>query len=261
MKFGICTGIPHAATMLEVGYDFVELPAQLLKGSEHFVDLKKLEGISSVMNYFFPGTIKLFETDPTEIREYCHRVLERAGGLGVKLLVVGSGASRHAPDGKNHEEALEDFADLCGEIQKLAKKYGILIAPENLYQKETNVGNDLGVLARVLKKRGVGFTADSFHLLAEWDAEGREGGRTVPSETFWKEQIPYLPDHVQVADFPSRSAPKGSDLMIQGFIKRLKKLGYKGRVSLECKIGDFKTEPKAALKELKALFGVKDKEK
>jgi sugar phosphate isomerase/epimerase len=259
MKFGICAGIPQAQTVLDAGYDYVELPAQLLKGNEHFVDLKKLDGICSVMNYFFPGTIKLFETDPTEIREYCHRVLERAGGLGVKLLVIGSGASRNAPDGKNHEEALEDFSDLCGEIQKLAKKYGILISPENLNQKETNVGNDLGVLAKSLKKRGVGFTADCFHLLAEWDNEGREGGRTVPSELYWKEQIPFLPDHVQIADFPSRSAPKASDAMVGGFVKRLKKLGYKGRVSLECKFSNFKDEPGNALKELRNIFGVKIK--
>jgi hypothetical protein len=139
------------------------------------------------------------------------------------------------------------------------------MAPESLTRLETNVGNDLGRLARLLKERGVAYTADSFHVLKEWEfgtqGEGRgtrdEGRGTRdegPSDAHWTEQIPFAPAHIHIGDLP-RNYPKAADPMMRGFARRIKELGYDGRISLECSLGELSTGLPAALKELHALFG------
>ncbi len=105
-------------------------------------------------------------------------------------------------------------------------------------------------LARLLHERGVEYTADSFHVLKEWDFE-HPG--TVPTAEHWVEQIPFKPAHIHIGDLP-RNYPKADDPMMQGFAKRLREVGYDGRISLECSLGELETGLPAALKELRALF-------
>jgi len=110
----------------------------------------------------------------------------------------------------------------------------------------------LGCLAEGLKFAGVGYTADSYHVLYEWHADFPTDA--FPSEEHWALQIPFLPTHVHIADLP-RFAPKPTDPMVQGFAKRLLDLGYDGRVSLEYRRGDdYSGELHTALHDLKILF-------
>lgn len=260
LQFGVCISLPHAREALEAGFDYVELPAQLFKGQDTQADLAPIKDLAiPVTNMFFPGTMKLYSAEGrTQVPEYTRRVLDRAAAVGVKTMVIGSGAARHAPEGLNLDHAESEFASICGEIQKLARKYHITIAPENLNHIETNVGNDLAELVKRLEKVHVHYTADAFHLLMEWDDEGREHGRKTPSEAFWKHQLPTLPAHVHVATLPDRVYPKSDDALLQGFVKRLKTLGYKGRVSLECKFTDQANELAPALREIRDLFHAED---
>ncbi len=110
-----------------------------------------------------------------------------------------------------------------------------LIAPEALNRSETNLGNDCGKFANTMHYYGIPYTADVYHILYEWDADGREGGLTVPSDAFWEEQLPFAPAHVHLADLPRRAAPAADDPMLAGFFRRLKAMDYQGRMSLEVK--------------------------
>lgn len=261
MHFGVCVGLPHAREALAAGFEFVEIPAQVFKGTDDIYDPDTTKGIPTpVTNFFFPGGMKLFGAERGAYSDYARKVLDRAAKSGVKVMVIGSGSTRRAPDGYNEDAAFDSFIEIVAEIEKRAKKMGIHLAPESLTRADTNVGNDLAVLAKALKSKGVGFTANSYHILAEWDADGRERGKAFPSDAFWKKKIPHLPTHVHLADF-SRSFPRADDLMIKGFVKRLQALHYKGRVSLECRLSDYGKELPAALAELKKIFKVGEAKK
>ncbi len=254
ISMGICVGLPHVREAVAAGFQFVEIPAQVFKGLEDIYDPDTVKGIpAQVTNFFFPGGMKLFGENRNAYVDYARKVFDRAGKAGVKVMVIGSGSTRRAPDGYNEESAFETFINVVADMEKRAKKNGIHLAPESLSRTDSNVGNDLSLLAKALKKKSIGFTASSYHILAEWDATGREKGRASPSDAYWKKMIPHAPIHVHLSDF-SRGIPKSEDAMVKGFVKRLKGLKYKGRVSLECVLSDYTKELPVALAEMKKLF-------
>jgi len=248
MKFGVCCGIEDAGIVLGCGFDYVELGANNLSD-----DPNRFEGIPvEATNLFFASSIKLFGREATPYLDVARATVDRAARIGVKTMVIGSGASRNAPDGTDMEVAEREFLLIAAAIGDYARKYGITIAPESLNRSETNIGNDLGFLARGLQYAGVGYTADSYHVLYEWHAN--DPSEAFPSDEHWADQIPFAPTHVHIADLP-RYAPKPADPMVQGFARRLLTLGYDGRVSLEYRRGaDFEAELTRALLDLKVLF-------
>ncbi len=249
MRFGVCCGIEDANTVLGVGFDYIELGANNL--SE---DVRKYSGMPvEATNLFFPSSVKLFGREATPYLDIAKATVDRAASIGVETMVIGSGSSRKAPDGEDMEVAEREFLLIAAAIADHARPYGITIAPESLNRSETNIGNDLGCLARGLQFAGVGYTADSYHVLYEWNAEDPK--ESSPSKEHWEDQIPFAPTHVHIADLP-RYAPKPSDPMMQGFAHRLLELGYDGRVSLEYRRGaDFEAELQRALLDLRVLFG------
>ncbi|MDR3690657.1 MAG: TIM barrel protein [Fimbriimonas sp.] len=248
MRFGVCCGLDDAPTVLAAGYDYVELGASGLSD-----DTALYAGLPvEATNLFFPGSIKLFGPDATPYLDLARATVDRAAKLGVQTMVIGSGASRTSPAGVNLEWSEREFTLVAAAVAHHAKQYGITIAPESLNRTETNVGNDLGCLARGLKAAGVGYTADSFHILYEWHANFPN--EATPSQAVWEDQMPLAPNHVHIADLP-RFAPKPGDPMVEGFANRLLELGYDGRISLEYRRSDdFADELKRTLDGLRILF-------
>ncbi|MEI7577401.1 MAG: hypothetical protein WCK51_10940 [Armatimonadota bacterium] len=146
---------------------------------------------------------------------------------------------------EEHEAFLGDFVEAASEPPPTREQFheqlrnairswmSPLLAPEALNRSETNLGNDCGKFATTLAYYGIPYTADVYHILYEWDADGREGGLAVPSEAFWEAQLPFAPVHVHLADLQGRAAPSAHDPMMAGFFRRLKALDYQGRMSLE----------------------------
>jgi len=250
MRFGVCCGIEDASTVLGAGFDYIELGANNLSD-----DVRKYSGMPvEATNLFFAGSVKLFGREATPYLDIAKATVDRAASIGVQTMVIGSGGSRKAPDGIDMEVTEREFLLIAAAIGDHAKQYGITIAPESLNRSETNIGNDLGRLACGLKYAGVGYTADSYHVLYEWHEDFPD--EAVPSKEHWEAQIPFAPSHVHIADLP-RYAPKPGDPMMQGFANRLLELGYDGRVSLEYRRGnDFEAELQRALLDLKVLFRV-----
>lgn len=250
MRFGVCCGIEDAEVVLGAGFDYLELGANNLSD-----DANRYSGIPvEATNLFFAGSIKLFGREATPYLDVARATVDRAARIGVQTMVIGSGASRKAPEGTDMEVAEREFLLIAAAIGDHARQYGITIAPESLNRSETNIGNDLGCLARGLQYAGVGYTADSYHVLFEWHAN--DPSEPYPSEAHWADQIPFAPAHVHIADLP-RYAPKPGDPMMRGFAKRLLELEYDGRISLEYRRGaDFESELTRALLDLKVLFEV-----
>lgn len=251
LKFGACAGPDDAQAFLEAGFDYVELPAVALNAETGAPPHPAFEQLKpAATNLFFPGSIRLFGPERTRYLDYADRLFQRAREAQVRVMVVGSGGSRRAPEGLDPLACEKEFAEIVGELQGHAGRHGIKLAPESLNRGETNVGTDLGRLARLLAQVGVSYTADSYHLLYEWEADGNQGS---PTEEWYREQLPTTPAHVHLADRP-RNAPRSDDPALLGFVRRLKELGYDARVSLECRWNGESGEREAALERLKSLF-------
>jgi len=235
MRIGICGGLDIAERAREAGFEYLEVGASGFALREDFDPEEYKRAGAETSNLFFPGTIHLQGPNATPYHEYVEAAVARADQIGLQIMVIGSGASRKAPEGVDVGEANQRFIEIAAEVQQVAEPYGIDIAPESLNRSETNVGNDLEHLALELQAYGVAYCADSYHVLYEWNADGAEG------EPDWAAQVPFLPAHVHVSNL-QRKAPTTDDPHIIGFFDRLRELGYEGRVSLEANLPDMSVE-------------------
>lgn len=212
--------------MLDAGFDYVELGAGLL-----FDQPRAFDGLHvPATNLFFKGGYKLFGPDKTPYLAYGEKVIHAAAKTGVKVMVVGSGAARNAPEGFPLEEANEEFANIIAALAEIARPLGVLIAPESLNRTETNVANDLGELAQAMVARRLAYTADVYHVLKQWDLDPATSG--PPSSQYWIDQVPFRPAHVHFADLP-RYLPAKDDPDVLASLCRLVALGYDDRISFE----------------------------
>jgi len=246
MKFGVCTGLEESAKILASGFDYVELGASGFDGMTGDWDPAPYARLPILAtNLFFDHRIRLFGAGKTPYQEYAERTIHRAASLGVPVMVIGSGGPRTAPKDIDGDAR---FVEIVAELAEIARPLGIALAPESLNRTETNVGNDLRRLALGLRDKSVGFTADSYHILYEWDADGRK----LWLDDLMEDEIPFAPTHVHIADLP-RSGVSAEDAMLVAFAARLRELEYDGNVSLECSRGsDF--DYGSALEALKSLF-------
>lgn len=226
MRFGVCAPMELAPTILAAGFDYVEIATVGFVQDEAFDPNRYRAAGAEVSNLFFPGSLRLTPEGRNEAVAYAQEAIRRAHQIGIQLMVIGSGGSRRAEDGRDVKVAETFFVDLVGELQRFADEFQIRLAPESLNRTETNVGNDHAKLARELQALGAGHTADSYHILFEARADD------PTAVVDWGTAIPIRPDHVHIADAP-RNPPRADDADVQGFAARLRDLGYDGRVSVE----------------------------
>jgi sugar phosphate isomerase/epimerase len=231
MKLGLCCAIHDADFALEIGFDYVELPAHAIDQLTRLSDLAGLPILAT--NLFFPGGLHIY-SERDRALEYARSVVPKAARLGVEVMVVGSGNARRT-DG-DPAEALEAFASLVAEIAALARPLGVTIAPEALRAEETNVGNDPRELIAALRRANpdAAYTADLYHHLAAG-----------------VDQLPAKPTHVHVSA-RDRTAPKADDSDVQAFATQLATFGYHERASLEA--GWTREDLPGHLANLRALF-------
>lgn len=266
MKVGICTSLEKAPLAVDAGFDYVELSVAEMTMREPW-DTTPYAGLPvEAANLFFPGGVKLFPVDRSDgidVLEYLRKARPRISEIGVQVGVVGSGNQRRCPPELTFPMVSDDpFWNGAENAEEILARYlaegmkmpgTTVFAPESLERSETNVGGDCASFSRILAKYGVGYTADAYHLLKEWDANGREGGKDIPTKAYWEDQMPHAPTHLHLAQLEGRRFPHPGDPMLEGFFARLRELGYDARVSLECNSfepGDYKT----AIANLKTYF-------
>lgn len=254
MKVGICISLEKAPLAVEAGFDYVELAvSQMMSGRWDATpppwDTSEYNGLPiEACNLFFPGGVKLFSSDWREIFPvfvYFNQARVLLTQIGVAVGVVGSGSQRRCPPEVSFPYGGDPFDYLYGDSEspeEIIARWlaatsgppGTVFAPESLERSESNVGIDCASFSRILAKHGVGYTADAYHLLKEWDANGREGGQEIPSDAYWADQMPHRPTHLHLAQLEGRRFPQVGDPMLEGFFARLRELDYDDRVSLEC---------------------------
>lgn len=262
MRFGVCRGWNasdadtarrEADLLAEVGYDFVEgnLQGLLVPEQDEEAFGANLELIESLplplqaVNCFFPGEIKLVgpELDKPRMDAWVRTALKRAERMGVRIVVLGSGTARTVPEGFDPKEAFEQLASHLVRWGPIAQATGVVIAIEPLAKKHscnfiTSVFQGSDLVEKVGHKH-VQLLADSWHM--ESDGEPFEHLEKVGRHLV----------HIHLAELDDRAAPGTKDEDFRPFFAELKKVGYRGRISIEASWKDFETQAAVALSTLR----------
>lgn len=239
MKIGVCGGIGNARTIKKYGYDFVEENFSVISklSDAEFEDVRaRYEDIGIPVystNGFFPQGISVYGEDNARAAvEYAKRGLLRAAALGVKIVVIGSGAQRKIPASADRDGYEREFISLVSKIGAEAKQYGISIALEPLKFAETNFINTVADGARVSIMTGmdnVGTMVDFHHFSQNGERDDGlifAAGKLIHAHIARPNDDRLIP--TEISDAP----------VIEKWAKMLFDINYTGGISLEGFFGD-----------------------
>jgi sugar phosphate isomerase/epimerase len=202
-------------------------------------DLKKTQCKVQSCNGFIPKQIKLVGPEVNEARVlgYVDTVMQRAQKAGIQLIVLGSGDARKVPEGTDPAAAKQQFIALCRKMAGVAGKYGRIIAMENLNSTETNFINTLkeaNEVVNAINHPNFKLTADIYHMLKENEPaaniEAAKGNLV----------------HCHIAERDKRTAPGVAQQDFRPYLAALHRINYQGRIMMECRWDDMRTQSKPA---------------
>lgn len=244
MKFGNCLGLDlkRAALLGEAGYDYFETTlggVTRMDDAEYAEFLRGVRALSipcEASNTFINSDhpIVCESPDYVALREYAKKAMFRAGEIGIKSAVFGSGGARRVPDGIPRDKALTMIAYFLGElVAPEAEKNGVMIAIEPLTIRECNIinyVNDGRLVSKMVGKDCVKTLADIYHFYNNNDQLACIS--EVPGEVI----------HSHISTIKTRRMPAPADAGdYVPFLKALKIAGCE-RASLECRAENFETE-------------------
>lgn len=239
-EIGVVQNMENDSLLHAFGYRYlVESTAKILSPRNvsdeqfkiHLQKIKKLHVPLFACNLFIPGNLKVVGTNVDEkaVLAYVEIVLQRAQAAGLKMIIWGSGGSRGVPEGFDRVKAKEQFVSLARKITTVAAKYNIVLALENLNSTECNfittVKEALDVV-KLIDHKNLRLCVDIYHMLKEGESAD------VIAET--KEYLVYC----EIAEKEGRTPPgvQGDDF--GPYFSEIKKVGYRGRIVLECRWDD-----------------------
>lgn len=251
-QIGVCASIANAAAVKNAGGDYIEESVQgFLVPDRPDADFRpKAEAAAAAplpvlaCNSFLPGALKSVGPDarPDEIVAYAGTAFRRAKETGITTIVFGSSGSRTIPDGFDREQARRQFLDLLRRLGPVAEANGVVIVLEPLNRDETNFINSVAEGAAVVREVGhpcVRLLADIYHMLRE--NEGPDALATAGP----------LLRHVHVAEKDRRTPPGVAGDDFTPYLRALRRAGYDGAISIECRWDDLAGQLRAALNSLK----------
>ncbi len=249
---GICASLGDATALAAAGCDFIEEGVRRLlvpDGPDNAFTAKLSELIKSPLpvpacNGFIPGTLKAVgpQADPESIAAYAGTAIRRAGLAGITTIVWGSGESRRIPEGFAKARAEEQFRALARRVAELAGRSEVVLALEPLQSSETNFINNLAEGAALVKAVG----HPSFRLLADLYHMARES--ETPESI---NRAGRLIHHCHIAEKDKRTPPGTAGDDFRPFLKALNRIGYRGRMSLECRWDNLAREAPGAIAALR----------
>lgn len=233
---GICTGLSNHEIVEQGGFNYIEAGVRRFliptKSDEEFA--KKMQELESsnikieACNGFLPGSLKSVgeNADHEGILKFSEVAFRRAKEAGIGIIVFGSGGSRKIPEGFSRDEARKQFVELGKKLGPLAQKYDVTIVLEPLNSGECNFINSVaegGEIVEAIDHKNFLLLADVYHMTKE-----DEGPESI---------IKYgkLLRHVHIAEEEGRTAPGTGGEDFTPYFEALKKVKYKGRISVECR--------------------------
>ncbi len=249
---GVCTSISNAEILAQHGYTYIEesvgsflMPTKSEEEFNHI--LQKLNVLPipvKACNSFIPGNLKSVGPDAVhaEILEYVKTAFRRAEKAGVEYIVFGSGGSRNIPESFSSSEARKQFVSLCSKIAPIAARYNVTVVLEPLNKKECNFINSViegGEIVEQVNHPNFRLLADIYHMLMD-----NEGPESII-------KYGHLIKHVHIAEKKERSAPGTYKEDFMEYFNALKDIGYKGRLSIECRWNNLELQAPTAIETLK----------
>lgn len=238
MKLGVCGSVKEAAIIKKCGFDYVEenlARLAAMTGGEFSAcaaEYKKIGVPVLSTNGFFPGGYVIYGATEKEVTDYAERGVSRAAALGVKTVVVGSGAARSIPVGANREEYEKKFCAVISSIADIAEKHGVTVVVEPLSRSETNLVNTVSDSVAVAKRTGrknVGSMVDFFHFYM--NGEQSDGLECAAKNLLHAHLARANPDRLMPTD-------EGEKPTLEKWAKMLRDIDYRGNLSLEGFFGD-----------------------
>jgi sugar phosphate isomerase/epimerase len=202
-----------------------------------FVEKHKAVGLPTpVGNNFIPADLKIVGPDIDKEKQmaFVTKAFDRAKKLGLKVIVLGSGGARKYPEGFSADEAQKQLVDFAKRIAPEAKKRGIVVAVEPLQKLETNTINTAAEGLAWVKAVGhpnFKLMVDFYHLSLEHE----DPSILVKGKNDIK--------HIHIANPVKRRFPLSSDEFDYSvFFDTLKKIKYRGGISIEGRSDDFDSE-------------------
>jgi sugar phosphate isomerase/epimerase len=250
LPLGCCVADDVQLAVIEpTGADYAEPPVASAVMSAGFDSLRpRLETSPTparAANVFLPGDLPVVgpAVDQARIEAYVSEAMARLAGLGVRVLVFGSGKARSIPDGFDRARALDQLEAFTRLAAGTALANGVVLAVEPLRRAESNVLNSVREAAAFVRERGIAdarVLADLYHM----QEEGEDLGALDDSAD--------LLAHTHVAD-SGRTPPGQGDWDLEGFLERLRTVGYTGACSIECIWSDFAAEAPAAVAHMRSV--------
>ncbi len=234
-EIGVCTRLENVPLLKKHGYNYFEASVgPFTKPGKpesdflaHLETLKQINMHLPAFRSFLPGSLKTIgeQVDVDKILAYSEIVFKRVQISGAKTIVFGSGDSRKIPDGFEKSKATAQFVDLLKRMGPLAAKYDIVIAVEHLNSGETNFINTLAEgleIARQANHPNIQVLLDVYHMMREND----------PPEVILKAGS--MVNHTHIAEKEERMWPGKRQQDFRPYLEAIRKINYKGRMSLEC---------------------------
>lgn len=252
-QIGVCTSVQNAEIVQKANGQYIE---EAIRGflipteSEAAFAANRTAAQNSVLpiysgNVMFPGEFKLLgpEMDEEKVLAFARTAYGRASSIGMKMLVLGSGGARRIPEGYDRQKAREEFIAVCRKLAAIAADAGVMVVLEPLNSAETNFVTTVTEGAEIVRE----VNHPNFRLLADFYHMMREG---EPAEAILKtEGLLY---HCHIAEKENRTAPgvKGDDF--RPFFRALRRIGYQGAISIECRWDDLPAQVQGAIAEMRS---------
>ncbi|GAB4246240.1 MAG: hypothetical protein OHK005_11970 [Candidatus Methylacidiphilales bacterium] len=254
--FGVCLGLEHADALKSAGgVDFLEVNVQgFLRPMEEdkaFQENLELARNSPVpvyaANCFLPGSLKSAgpQADPDAVLGYAATAFARARACGIKMIVFGSGGSRHLPEGVDQEAAVSAFVNLLRRLGPLAGAEGVALVLEPLNADDCNfifTVKEGAAIVRQVNHPAVRLLADLYHM-------SRNG---EPVEDL--ADVMDILGHVHLAESAARTAPGVAGESFTEAFRMLRAGGYAGGISVEANWSDPVAEALRAMAVLRAQW-------
>lgn len=190
-------------------------------------------------NLFIPGELKVVGDQVNEkaILDYVEIVLQRAQRAGLSLITWGSGGSRRIPEGFDRSKARTQFISIAKKIAETASRYNIILALENLNTTEVNfitTVREAFDIVKAVDHKNLRLCADVYHMLKE-----NESPDAIIEA---KDYIVYC----EVAEKEGRTPPGTHGEDFTAYFKALKKIGFTGKIVIECRWDNLATQGKIA---------------
>lgn len=253
MLIGCCSALDQVEMARAAGVDYLEAPLVSLlpeQDDEHFAPVLAAYRAAPLpvraFNIFLPGDLKVVgpAVDQVRVEHYVATALARARQVGAEVLVFGSGVARRVPDGFSRKQASDQLVRFLQLVADAATANGLTIAIEPLNRKESNIINSVAEGVELAKRVGrvpIRVLADFYHM-----DEERE---PLTHLSQFKEWLA----HIHVAD-TGRLAPGTGSYPYEEFAGELRRAGYTGMISIECRWQDFVAEAGPAVQFLRRTF-------